>query len=70
MAFSGLASMVLAAQVISAVNGPALAQQTALVEAAKQAGTIKQFIPSEFSAFGAVGTCPLLPRCMCRGSCL
>lgn len=42
-------------QVISAVNGPALAQQTKLVEAAQKAGSIKQFIPSEFSAFGAVG---------------
>lgn len=42
-------------QVISAVNGPALAQQTKLVDAAKQAGTIKQFFPSEFSAYGAIG---------------
>jgi hypothetical protein len=41
--------------VISAVNGPALAQQTKLVDAAKQAGTIKQFFPSEFSAYGAIG---------------
>ena len=37
------------------MNGPALAQQTKLVDAAKQAGTIKQFFPSEFSAFGAIG---------------
>ena len=37
------------------MNGPALAQQTKLVEAAKQAGTIKQFFPSEFSAYGAIG---------------
>ena len=42
-------------QVISAVNGPALALQTKLVTAAKEAGTIKQFMPSEFSAFGAIG---------------
>ncbi len=37
------------------MNGPALAQQTKLVEAIKQAGTIKQFFPSEFSAYGAIG---------------
>jgi hypothetical protein len=42
-------------QVVSAVNGPALDQQTRLVAAAKEAGTIKQFVPSEFSAFGAIG---------------
>lgn len=40
---------------VSAVNGPGLAAQTKLVAAAKEAGTIKQFMPSEFSAFGAVG---------------
>ena len=45
-------------QVISAVNGPALALQTKLVAAAKEAGTIKQFMPSEFSAFGAIGEGP------------
>ena len=37
------------------MNGPALGLQTRLVAAAKEAGTIKQFIPSEFSAFGAIG---------------
>jgi hypothetical protein len=45
----------LAVQVISAVNGPALEKQSRLVVAAKEAGTIKQFFPSEFSCFGAVG---------------
>ena len=68
MALSGLAFTVSAVQVISAVNGPALAQQTALVEAAKQAGTIKQFIPSEFSAYGAVGTCLLLQDACAGGA--
>ena len=50
-----LVSSCCALQVISAVNGPVLALQTKLVAAAKEAGTIKQFIPSEFSAFGAIG---------------
>ena len=37
------------------VNGPGVATQTKLVAAAKEAGTIKQFMPSEFGVFGAVG---------------
>lgn len=32
-----------------------MTSQTKLVAAAKEAGTIKQFMPSEFSVFGAVG---------------
>ncbi|CAL8470597.1 g10139 [Coccomyxa elongata] len=41
--------------VVSVVNGPGVATQTKLVAAAKEAGTIKQFMPSEFGVFGAVG---------------
>ena len=45
-----------AAQVVSAVNGPGLLLQLNLVKAAKKAANpTLQFIPSEFSAFGAVG---------------
>ena len=42
-------------QIICAVNGPAVALQTNLVQAAAAAGTVKQFFPSEFGIFGAVG---------------
>ena len=42
-------------QIICAVNGPAVALQTNLVQAAATAGTVKQFFPSEFGIFGAVG---------------
>ena len=50
------------AQVVSAVNGPALLLQLNLVEAAKKAANpTLQFIPSEFSAFGAVGASLQLP---------
>ncbi|KAK9904277.1 hypothetical protein WJX75_008264 [Coccomyxa subellipsoidea] len=58
--------------VVSAVNGPGLAAQTKLVAAAKEAGTINQFMPSEFSAFGAVGeaSAPLLygPKAQVRAA--
>lgn len=41
---------------VSAVNGPGLLLQLNLVEAAKKAANpTLQFLPSEFSAFGAVG---------------
>ena len=54
------------AQVVSAVNGPALLLQLNLVEAAKKAANpTLQFIPSEFSAFGAVGA-SLQLSCMLR----
>lgn len=44
------------------MNGPGVATQTKLVAAAKEAGTIKQFMPSEFGVFGAVGEhLPLTP---------
>ncbi|CAK0732050.1 hypothetical protein CVIRNUC_000078 [Coccomyxa viridis] len=49
--------------VVSAVNGPGLLLQLNLVEAAKKAANpTLQFLPSEFSAFGAVGeeAAPLL----------
>lgn len=53
-----------AAQVISAVNGPGLLLQLNLVEAAqKAANPTLQFIPSEFSAYGAVGE-PCIYPCM------
>ena len=47
---------------VSAVNGPGLLLQLNLVEAAKKAANpTLQFIPSEFSAFGAVGEPCILP---------
>ena len=56
------ASSFFAAQVVSAVNGPALLLQLNLVLAAKKAANpTLQFIPSEFSAFGAVGASLQLP---------
>ena len=50
-----LADSWLQAQIICAVNGPAVALQTNLVQAAATAGTVQQFFPSEFGILGAVG---------------
>ena len=59
-------NLLCAAQVVSAVNGPALLLQLNLVEAAKKAANpTLQFIPSEFSAFGAVGASLQLPDMLC-----
>ena len=50
-----LADPWLQAQIICAVNEPVVALQTNLVQAAATAGNVKQFFPSEFGIFGAVG---------------